>query len=202
MHRIVSTHPAVTEARDNLATARANLEAYEAKVAAAHATYDADVKAALDRGETHCPPMVPLPTAEVKAHVANRLRVAEEHYESTLNRLAVELIPRFEARELELLADVPKTKAGALGPVVDEIAQLVATKSDLLRRHRKMVVHRSSAQGAPAVFAPISQQPVTAGSVVDTAAIGGSLVGQTAPAGEVPERTPMFTKELAGTLPT
>lgn len=171
MHAIVTEDPTVAAAMAVVAEAKEQADDMRRLSAEAHAAYEREKRAALDRGEVHSPPLLPVASREVKEHLETRLTSAMLALEQVYGRLAPQLVARLEARERELLAKAVTVKVRELEPIVAEIRTLSVDRKTLLSPSGR----REYAQGrggSPGVT-------VTAGAVVEVALTGGSLIGQT-----------------------
>lgn len=192
MHQIVTEHPAVKAADEQVREAEQNARNYAAKVAAARATYAAEQQAALDRGETHSPRLEVIPDDVLRQHLDNRWKQADLARTATLERVAAAVIVQLEQREAELLKS---TKPEALQRAAVEIEELRAARSAMLAHHRRAGRRHVAGEWPPPIaFDEPSTGPITAGTVLDAALAGRSLLGArpSYDPGERPESDPSW----------
>ena len=126
MHTILTSHPAVAAAQRDVDAARQQAVEMQERAEEAQAEYERAKKDALNRGEVHSPPLVPVASREVRSHVESRVAVTVDALDRALKTAAHTLLGQLHARELELLTRAAKTRVGALGPLASELEDLAA----------------------------------------------------------------------------
>jgi hypothetical protein len=131
MHSILTGHPAVSAAQQEVDAARKQAVEMLERVDEAQAEYERAKKEALNRGEVHSPPLVPVASREVRSHLESRLAGTVAALDQALKAAAHPLLGQLHSREVELIARAARTKVADLGPLASELQDLATAQQVL-----------------------------------------------------------------------
>jgi hypothetical protein len=180
LHDLYHQHPRIKSALKELDSAKAASEDLLVRSAAAVEKHEREKREALDRGEVFAPVLGPIPSKEVRERAARQVDAAEASLDKVMAEIAVELSQQLEQREAEILEQATSTNVGDLGPLLDEVNSLLATKHLLAKALRRDWESRPSPgpiKAKPPVQAPTPQ--MSAADFVEAALSGESLLGVT-----------------------
>jgi hypothetical protein len=179
LHDLYHQHPRIEFAQQEIDSAKAASEDLLARSAAAIEKHEREKREALDRGEVFAPVLGPIPSKEVRERAARQVDAAEASLDKAMAEIAVELSQRLEQREAEILEQATHTTVADLGPLLDEVNELLATKSLLAGSYRRALRAQAAGPGrTPAVVAPAKSQ-ASLSDLVAAATAGSSLLGVT-----------------------
>ncbi|MCU1624247.1 MAG: hypothetical protein JWL79_3092 [Frankiales bacterium] len=178
MHDLYHRHPRIKAAEHQLAEAKSASADLTARSDAAIAKHEQAKQEALDRGEVLAPVLEPIPSREVRGRADRQIAAAEAPLDRARAEIAVELSQQLEQREAEILEQATSTPVGDLGPLLNEVNQLLMTKRLLAGSYRR--VSRAQGSGpAAAVVAPVKSE-ASLTDLVLAATTGTGMLGVTA----------------------